>query len=518
MARPDPTARHGRNLLPVIRELLVHAGLSPASIDFLAVGVGPGSYTGLRVALTAAKVLAYALDRPFAGFDSLEAIAWNAPAEAMRISVVADAQRGDVFAADFSRPLAHALGHSEPLVCLRPSRVVPLSVWAEGLESETWVLGPALENPSIREWVTCRARLKGESPLCLRLVDAGNPAHWPNGASLVRLAESLWRTGRRDQLGEIEPRYLRRSAAEDQWVPKELRSMKPGTTTSERSSSDTIDQARTKAAYGLQWNRYRIIRPEEDRATFRNRTGLTPADLAGAVVLDAGCGMGRYLRVAAEQGARLSIGLDLSASVEAARDLTMGSGLSQVALVRGDLLRPPLAPGSFDHVYALGVLDHTPDPRRAFLALARLLKPGGRIAIWVYPRERPMLEWIMRAQRAVSTRLPLGVLLTLSRLSAPVGAWKRRWMSSPNRLIARSAVALNVLTIGVSMHPDPEVRVCDTLDWYAPRYLSWHDRDEILGWFAEAGLVEVVDLSQNQRYFHAGQGNGINFAGRRSKS
>jgi SAM-dependent methyltransferase len=273
------------------------------------------------------------------------------------------------------------------------------------------------------------------------------------------------------------------------------------------------DQSRTKSAYGLQWNRFRILRPEEDRATFRNRTGLEAADLSGSVVLDAGCGMGRYLRIAAEAGARLAVGLDLSAAVAAARDLT--AGFANVALVRGDLLRPPLAPGGFDHIYALGVLDHTPDPRAAFLALARLLKPGGRIVLWVYPRERPLLERIMRAQRSVSTRLPLGLLVTLSRLFAPVGGLKRRLIASPHRLIARAGVALNVLTIGVSMHPDPEVRVCDTLDWYAPRYLSWHDEAEVHGWFAEAGLIDVVDLARDQVHYHAGQGNGVNLAGRR---
>src|SRR5436305_12843418 len=82
------------------------------------------------------------------------------------------------------------------------------------------------------------------------------------------------------------------------------------------------DQSRTKRAYALQWNRFRIVRPEEDRATFRNRTGLEPADLGGAVVLDAGCGMGRYLRVAAEGGPRALVGLDLSGAVFAARDPT----------------------------------------------------------------------------------------------------------------------------------------------------------------------------------------------------
>ncbi len=273
------------------------------------------------------------------------------------------------------------------------------------------------------------------------------------------------------------------------------------------------DQERTKATYGLQWNQFRILRPEEDRATFFSRTGLSPDALAGKTVLDAGCGMGRYLRVAAEAGACV-IGLDLSESTRAARDLTADLA-DRVLVTRGDLLRPPFAPGSFDQIYSIGVLDHTPDPRRAFLSLARLLKPGGRIAIWVYRKERPLLERIINAHRAVSTRLSLGTLLALSRAMAPVGGLKRGLMASRNRVVARLGVALNLATIGVSMHPDPEVRVCDTLDWYAPKYMSRHVFEEVAGWFAEAGLVDVVDLSQGQAFYHAGQGNGINIAGRR---
>ena len=277
-------------------------------------------------------------------------------------------------------------------------------------------------------------------------------------------------------------------------------------------SANEFDQSRTRSAYGFQWNTFRIVRPDEDRATFRNRTGLTPADVAGSLVLDAGCGMGRYLRVVSDWGA-VAVGMDLSRAVEAAKDLTREWPATTV--VQGDLLRLPFAEGSFDHVYSLGVLDHTPDPKAAFLGLARLLKPGGRIAIWVYPRERPRLERIINVHRGISTRLPLGVLVGLSRLMAPVGAVKRRLMASRNPAVVRLGVALNVLTIGVSMHPDPEVRVCDTLDWYAPRFLSRHTPEEVRAWFEEAGLVGVIDLTRDQVYFHTGQGNGVNFAGRR---
>jgi SAM-dependent methyltransferase len=274
-----------------------------------------------------------------------------------------------------------------------------------------------------------------------------------------------------------------------------------------------FDQSRTKKAYSLQWNRYRIIRPEEDRATFRTRTGLSPADLEGKVVLDAGCGMGRYLRTAAESSASLVVGMDLSRAVVAARELTAHS--PAVGVVRGDLLRLPFAPASFDQIYSLGVLDHTPDPRKAFLELTRLLKPGGRIVVWVYPRERALVEWIMNVQRAVSTRLPVGLLERLCRLSAPIGGLKRSLMAGRWRLTQRTGVALHMATIGVSMHPDPEVRVCDTLDWYAPRFMSRHTFAEIARWFRDAGLTDVIDLTRDQVFFHEGQGNGINIAGRR---
>jgi SAM-dependent methyltransferase len=236
-------------------------------------------------------------------------------------------------------------------------------------------------------------------------------------------------------------------------------------------------------------------------------------DLDGRVVLDAGCGMGRYLRIAAESRARRIVGVDLSRAVVAARELT--DGLENVAIVQGDLLRPPFAPGSFDLIYSLGVLDHTPDPRRAFLALARLLRPGGRIAIWVYPRERPIVEAVMNLQRAVSTRLPLALLEPLCRIAAPIGGLKRRLMGSRRWVVQRLGVAMHLATIGVSMHPDPEVRVCDTLDWYAPRYLSRHTPDEVAGWFADAGLVDIVDPGRGQVFYHEGQGHGINLAGRR---
>ena len=104
----------------------------------------------------------------------------------------------------------------------------------------------------------------------------------------------------------------------------------------------------------------------------------------------------------------------------------------------------------------------------------------------------------MNVHRAVSTRLPLGLLLRLSRLDRPDRRPEAAADGQPASARRAHGVALHLLTIGVSMHPDPEVRVCDTLDWYAPRYLSRHTREEVAGWFAEAGLTEIVDLSERR--------------------
>ena len=200
-AAPDPSRRHGRGLIPAIRDLLAGASLKPADLGALAVGLGPGSYTGLRIGLTAAKTLAYAIGRPLVGLDSLELLARNAPPGAARIAVVADAQRGDLYAADFERPSAGA-----PIARLGPTRVVGRADWLAALEPGTIVLGPGLD------------RLEAPRPDHLEFL--GPPADRPDPRHLAELALEATRDGRLVDPRSVEPVYLRRSAAEEQWDRK----------------------------------------------------------------------------------------------------------------------------------------------------------------------------------------------------------------------------------------------------------------------------------------------------------
>ena len=204
VARPDPAIRHGRILIPAIRDLLAEAGLTVADLDGLVVGLGPGSYTGLRIGITAAKTLAYAIGKPLAGLDSLEIVARNAPDDQTFVSAIGDAQRGDFYAAEFAREAVGA-----PLRRISETRVISPVEWLKQLPDHAFIVGPALEVP----------RLWAGIPPHLRRPE--NPeSNWPDPHVMAELATEIWRTGERRDLFFVEPVYLRRSAAEDLWEQK----------------------------------------------------------------------------------------------------------------------------------------------------------------------------------------------------------------------------------------------------------------------------------------------------------
>ncbi|WP_165066315.1 class I SAM-dependent methyltransferase [Paludisphaera rhizosphaerae] len=260
-------------------------------------------------------------------------------------------------------------------------------------------------------------------------------------------------------------------------------------------------------SFGRQWNRYEVVRPEEDEATFEAKTGVPPSDMAGKLVLDAGCGGGRYARLLGEHGANV-LGVDLSSAVDKAAE--MCAGLPNVQIVQGDLLDPPVVEDAFDLVFSIGVLHHSPDPRRAFAAIARRVKPGGRLAVWLYRKNIAPQEWINSGVRAVTTRLPARVLEPLCVGLGAVGS-----VPILNR-------TLNKL-VNFSAHPDWTLRVCDNFDWWAPAYQSHHSLAELRSWFEEEGFEDLVEL----RPMKSGRlydwtydhdliiGSGVNVAGRR---
>lgn len=92
---------HSDRIVPEIEEMLAAAGVGYADLGGLSCATGPGSFTGLRVALSALKGIALARNLPLAGVSTLEALAWNVPFSARRIVTMMDARKHEIYAAVF---------------------------------------------------------------------------------------------------------------------------------------------------------------------------------------------------------------------------------------------------------------------------------------------------------------------------------------------------------------------------------------------------------------------------------
>lgn len=241
------------------------------------------------------------------------------------------------------------------------------------------------------------------------------------------------------------------------------------------------------SSFGFQWHKYARTQLDDEAThlseiSFRRKTGFTPEELSGKLVLDVGCGMGRYAEVASRWGANV-VGIDLSSAAEvAAQNL---SGRSSVTIFQADVLALPFAPESFDYIYSIGVLHHTSDCQRAFKALPALLKPGGSIAIWLYSGYN---KWYRFSDlyRKVTHRLPVRSLHALCYAAVPLYYVHRCLNFIP--VIGRPMSGLLRLLLPVSLDPEPARRILDTFDWYSPKFQSKHTYEEVFPWFEDCNL------------------------------
>ena len=260
-------------------------------------------------------------------------------------------------------------------------------------------------------------------------------------------------------------------------------------------------------SFGRQWNRYEVAHADEDRATFVAKTGFELSALRGQRVLDAGCGGGRYCRVAAEAGAHV-VGADFTTAVNKAQRLC--DGLPDVQFVQADLKQLPFAEESFDFVFSIGVMHHDIATRPVFDAVARMVRPGGRYSVWLYRRNQFWQEWLNDELRARTTAMPFDRLEQYCRWGAWFGG-----VPVLNKLLNK--------VISFSAHPDPENRLCDTFDWYAPRYQHHHTVEELRSWFDAAGFeaIEVLPPEKTGAWYRWCYeqnlliGSGVNVTGRK---
>lgn len=196
---------HSEQLMPHIEQILALAGVSKDALEAVAVSIGPGSFTGLRIGLATAKALAYALRVELIGVPTLDALAFGCPVPGVVFAATMDAQKGNIYL---------ALYHWSPtgLQQIAPTRVVNhLEAFAElsKLSQPVLVLGEAAQ--LYREAIDATGLLLTAEPHIAM----------PRAGSVAMLGWNILDSGVRHDAMTLEPLYIRRSEAEELWERRE---------------------------------------------------------------------------------------------------------------------------------------------------------------------------------------------------------------------------------------------------------------------------------------------------------
>jgi SAM-dependent methyltransferase len=247
-------------------------------------------------------------------------------------------------------------------------------------------------------------------------------------------------------------------------------------------------------SFGFQWNRHRrtqldswIGKPISENRLFE--TTAWPREMPGVRILEAGSGAGRFTEILCRTGATI-YSFDYSDAVEA--NAQNNGSCTNLRLFQADVLAIPLPEAWFDHVLALGVLQHTPDPKASFLNLARHVKPGGDIVVDVYRLSLASLmhwKYLLRPlTRLMAPDTLYGLVKTMvAMLLGPTRALRRL----AGRAGARLSPIVEYSHLGLTPEQNLEWAILDTFDMYAPAHDQPQTAAEVRRWFEQAGLAEV---------------------------
>lgn len=197
---------HSETLLPHIQQVLKMAGVAKNQLTAVAVSLGPGSFTGLRIGLGAAKAIAYGLNIPIIGVPTTEALAWHYPVPDIRVIPFIDAQKGNVYSAVYA-------WQSGEVKELSPVQVYTLD---EALElcrqQNTTVM-------AVGDMVQKKLANRQDLPANLQIP----PQHMvmPRAANVAMAGLSRLAQDKADSVMNLEPIYIRRSEAEVLWEKRQ---------------------------------------------------------------------------------------------------------------------------------------------------------------------------------------------------------------------------------------------------------------------------------------------------------
>ncbi len=272
------------------------------------------------------------------------------------------------------------------------------------------------------------------------------------------------------------------------------------------STSLAADKIATANAFGYEWTHYSKL-TEADRKEFLDWISpLSPADFEGRVVLDAGCGKGRHSFLAAEFGAKVVVGIDLSNAVEAAYQNTFR--LPNVHIIQADIYHLPFAK-PFDLAYSIGVLHHLPVPKDGFVAMAGHVRPGGRVVAWVYGKEGNL--WIEKlvdpVRKNITSRLPRWMTRALCIFPAVTlyAALKLLYRPARGTASLKRILPYSHYLCSISGYSFAE-NFWNVFDQLVAPTAFYHSQAEVIDWFQSAG---IQDCSISRHNSNSWRGTGL---------
>lgn len=252
------------------------------------------------------------------------------------------------------------------------------------------------------------------------------------------------------------------------------------------------------ASFGRQWNKFARLQLDSQNGTpfsrqrFYSITEWDPAAIKGKLVLDAGCGAGRFSEVVLQDGAEV-VAVDLSSAVDACRQNL--SSHPRIHWVQASLYELPFRDATFDYVYCIGVIQHTPDPKRSVLSLLPKAAVGGKVGLWIYELNWKSFigtigfKYLLRpwTKRMSHARLEK-FCERLERLCWPITRRARR-AGEFGRAIMRMLPVASAHIHGVPLSDEDfrEWVVLDTFDGYSPAHDHPQRFATVRRWMEDAG-------------------------------
>ncbi len=213
-------------------------------------------------------------------------------------------------------------------------------------------------------------------------------------------------------------------------------------------------------------------------------------NLEGERILEAGSGAGRFTEALLQTGAEV-YSFDFSNAVEA-NQINNGH-MPNLHLFQSDIFNIPLPKESFDKVICLGVLQHTPEPKRSFIELSRYVRPGGELVVDVYKSTFiSLLHW-KYLLRPVTKRMKKESLYKLVTLLVPIILPLSKFMRMLfGRAGARLLPIVEYTYLGLPPEINNEWAILDTFDMYSPAHDHPQSLRTVKKWFSEAGFTDAV--------------------------